>query len=443
MPYLKGRAGRAAPLDFRMDLATGSLQRVLDGVKSGEYVLFPGVPLFDEHDEHGPDGKLLRRFDRQKLQQIVDTCNRRERNSGDLAPFGPGHTVPNQYDNKGILVRPSKEEEQPPIWGYYRNYRLGNFGPGGKLGIIADCYARKEFADKVAKEFPRRSIELFPAENLIDWIAHLRRSPRRDLGMLAYSQDAYQAGINRWCPWEGAKDPIFSGNRRSLAAAVDRAGKLRYSLEADMPLPEDPTRDPNVDMPDNDSLTPEEERQAERYWKHYMRRNPKMMQFAADAGGAPGGAPPMPGAPQMPGPNGDAPMMPPESYSRLADLPELQQLQRLARERDQAVLRMQRAEIDRDLSELAAAGVEFDEAQEREYLMSLNPQQRTGHLQRMASRYSRAERAPVGGAIVQVAGAADPRYDGASQDIHRKAMHYMREHPGMDYDACVAHVRGT
>lgn len=209
-----------------------------------------------------------------------------------------------------------------------------------------------------------------------------------------------------------------------------------------MPLPEDPTREPNVDMPDADALTPEEERTAERYMKHYMRRYPKMAQFATDAPPGGGGMPPGMG---MPGPNGDAPMQPdqpPASYSRISDLPYDQQVRQMARERDEAVLRMQRAEIDRDLSELAGAGVEFDDAQEREYLMSLNPKQRMAHLQRMATRYSRADRAPVGGAIVQVAGGSDPRYDGNSQDLHRKAMHYMREHPGMGYEESLAHVRG-
>lgn len=440
-----------------MDLATNSLKKILDGVRTGEYVVIPGVPVFDEHDEFGPDGKLVRRFGRNELQKIADTCNRREATSGDLTPFGPGHTIPNQYDRAGVLVRPSKEEDQPPVWGYYRNYRVDNFGPGGKVGLIADCYAKAAVADKVREDFPRRSIELYPQENLIDWVAHLRRSPRRDLGLLAYSRDEYARGLDRWCPWEKEPQLYSAPNRSRALAAVDRGGKLRYALESDMPLPDDPTRQPNVDVPTDDMLTPEEERTAERYMKHYMKRYPKMAQFAADAPAA-----------AMSGPNGDAPMAPrpdgsneyqdPGQKAMWARVDEVggartktgeydgekmasmwsrdslqgmtrdKQIERLIYERDAAL-------IDRDLADLAGAGVKFDGEKEREFLLSLQPQQRVAHLERMATHYQREELSPIGGPIVPTAQAAgDGRYDGLSQDLHRKVMHYMRENPGVPYD---------
>lgn len=210
------------------DRATQSLEVITE---SGDYVLVPDFVVFDEHDEFDDQGKLIRKFDRARLQQIVDKCNAREERSGDLATIAPGHS----------LDDPKSEEDQPPPWGYARNYRLGHFGPGKKLGILCDAYVRKQIRTKDGQivdgpeylaTFPRRSPELWPnhravpehARNTFDWIAVLRRAPQRDLGLSVYSRN--RAG--------------------QIIGGITRSHKLRYQMETPMPVP-NPVADPNAE----------------------------------------------------------------------------------------------------------------------------------------------------------------------------------------------------
>lgn len=433
------------------DSATESLNAILQGVKDGSYVLIPDVPIFDEHSEYGPDGKLLRKFDKARLQAIADKCNGRQESTGDLAPFGPGHTIPNQYDAKGVMVRPAKEEDQPPIWGYLADYRVGPFGPERKTGLLINLYAKAEHAEKVKKEFPRRSIELYPKDNTIDWLAVLRRSPQRDLGLLAYSKSAHAAGVTRWCPWE-QETRIYAAGQKAMAACYSADGKLRYSMENSIMPDEkidDPTLQPNADVPADDSLSPEEARTAERFMKHYQNSNP-MLKYMCSYG-APGGmqmpsptsmAPPAPIAP-LPDAAPAAPPGPPDEkkdkermskesdairYSRMqAEIDALK-----TREAD-ANLRYQRAECERVVTQLESEGYELDRAEEVKELLGLAPDKREAYVARVKKRY---QRAPVGGTFVRTEEPEGPdeRYGAGGRGAHDKAMHYMREHPGTSYE---------
>lgn len=130
-----------------------------------------GIPVFDEHEEPGPDGQP-RRFDRSRLQKIADHNNTRATKTGDLAPLMLGHTRD-----------AAPETEQPPIVGWVKDYRVAPFGPEGKLAVVCDHYFRKDKGGAaLLREYPRRSIELWP-DGTIDPIALLRRTPRRDLGL--------------------------------------------------------------------------------------------------------------------------------------------------------------------------------------------------------------------------------------------------------------------
>lgn len=210
-----------------MDAATKSLNHI---TKSGEFSVIKDVPVFDEHDEFDADGKLIRKFDRKALQKIVDECNRRAESSGDLSPFGPGHTIAG-----------AKEHEQPPTYGYAKNYRVGTFGPEKKLGILVDWYVKKTVttpdgkeADGIAevKSYPRRSIELWLKDGFIDHIALLRRTPQRDLGLLAFDK-----GQTVTVP---STNQLFSYSKKDFSAAVLSTNngllKLCYAMEPDMPM---------------------------------------------------------------------------------------------------------------------------------------------------------------------------------------------------------------
>jgi hypothetical protein len=141
------------------------------------YVLRPGVPVFDEHDDLDEHGQVLRRFDRPALEEIALRCNARERATGDLCPITLGHTIDG-----------APEHQQPPIVGFARNFRVGAFGPAQRNGILADFYLRRDRYSQ-AMDFPRRSVELWVKERFIDPIALLRRTPQRDLGLLTHGRN--------------------------------------------------------------------------------------------------------------------------------------------------------------------------------------------------------------------------------------------------------------
>jgi hypothetical protein len=220
-----------------MDTASQSLATILQG---DGYECLPNMPVFDEHDE----GDAARNFDRKKLEVIAKVCNQRARSSGDLSPFGPGHTVDDvwEFDNKGKRVRllyKARELDQPPIWGFFTNYRVGRFGPDNKLGILADAYVKKQIKTpegvisgrEAFSQFPRRSIELWLKDNFIDWIALLRRTPQRDLGLTVFSR-------------------------------VSLAGKYRYEkgIDVDSDLDNDGKPDNNpVADPDKDAPPPDDD----------------------------------------------------------------------------------------------------------------------------------------------------------------------------------------
>lgn len=221
-----------------MDHATKSLDAIL---KSDRYVPVAGVPIFDEHSEYDDEGNLTQRFDKSKLEAICKECNKRAETTGDLSPFGPGHTISG-----------APEQSQPPIWGYVHNYRIGKYGPDQKTGILADLYVKKTVKDNgdtlTAQEaldaYPRRSIELWVKDKMIDWVALLKRTPQRDLGLLTYDKTTHTNVI--------AKGGVryAKPDRTAAFAARERGGKLYYSMElADMDamkptLPADAGHDP-------------------------------------------------------------------------------------------------------------------------------------------------------------------------------------------------------
>ncbi len=131
------------------------------------WVVKPGVPVFDEHDA----------FSKDRLELIAANCNLREKKTGDACPIVIGHTIPG-----------APEADQPSAVGYARNFRVGTFGPSKKVGILSDFWIKSGSYDAVSKEDWRRSVELWPDELFFDPIALLRRTPKRDLGLLTFGK---------------------------------------------------------------------------------------------------------------------------------------------------------------------------------------------------------------------------------------------------------------
>jgi hypothetical protein len=138
--------------------------------KDGDWVIVDEVPLFDAHDE----------FDETKLNIIAANSNNRVKDTGDAVPLVIGHRKEGQ-----------PEEQQPPVVGFASNFRVK---PWGKLKPRPTIYARlRFFKDKweYAKQFPRRSIELWKDSMTIDPIALLGATPgARDLGLLFSKEGA-------------------------------------------------------------------------------------------------------------------------------------------------------------------------------------------------------------------------------------------------------------
>ena len=199
----------------------------LAGILGPDYVLVPNVPVFDEHKEYDENGKLVREFGRPQLEEIGEQCNLREEATGDLSPIGPGHTVRGEVASDGS-TRPTAESNQPPVWGYARNWKVQPFGPAGRLALCPDFYIRRDKLEEF-KTYPRRSVELWHKAGFIDWIALLRRTPMRDLGLISHVPD------------ETRIIPRYLQPKAEKAAAYERGvGLLLYAMESNMDLAVNP-----------------------------------------------------------------------------------------------------------------------------------------------------------------------------------------------------------
>lgn len=479
------------------DTANLSLKALHDGVQRGEYVHVPNVPIFDEHDEYdwrktlngqaNPNyGKLVRRYDRARLEQVANRNNHRDNETGSLALIGPGHTIPG-----GSQI---KETDQPAPWGMMANYRVAPFGPGGKTGLLADHYVRKEHEADYRKTFPRRSIEIYyegsPHQDLIDWCALLRRSSERDLGLVAYSADAYATAQQRFAPWEATVNRVCSANGKPLPAVYSRSDhKLRYSVEDNMPFPPNVDADPGV-MPGAPPaappqspgtppvaptapaspapLTPDEAALADRYMAHYMGSNPWMKTCAAQYGGAmpsatnttlpaPAGPPPTPPAPVGPLPGAStAPFnqsqgLSDEDKGRMAREQEAGRYAKVqsemetaraeaaaARQRESdALKRYQMAECEKMVIQLELGNhIHLDRAQEVEALLPLDEAGRYQRCEYIKKHYQRSITDPTILPTGDVPG--DDIYQGLTRDRFKAVKQYSREHPGMSWDEAVS-----
>ncbi len=141
-----------------------------------KWVTVPSVPLLDEHEMTGEDGRPVARVDRAALQEIADNNNKRVYQTGDPATLILGHTSDDP-----------RAPEKPAV-GFVTNYRVKPFkrSPDGQIiyAIHGDYKVRPQNA-KLLEEYPRRSVELWWNKRELDPIAMLGgSSPERDLGVV-------------------------------------------------------------------------------------------------------------------------------------------------------------------------------------------------------------------------------------------------------------------
>lgn len=129
-----------------------------------------GVPVFKEHAEEGVH------FDRQRLRLVAEASNARGRR-GDHCPIIVGHVKPGM-----------RETDLGPLVGYARDFRPGAL-EDGTPAVVCDWWLYPD-REHLTREYPRVSVELWSDSNEIDPVCLLKRTPRLDLGTLAFSRGA-------------------------------------------------------------------------------------------------------------------------------------------------------------------------------------------------------------------------------------------------------------
>lgn len=139
----------------------------MDAIKKldepGAFIVRKAVPIFMEHEADGE------KVDRNRLEELAAINNRRVTEDATPGSIIIGHT-------------PGRKEEDLINVGYHKNYRVAEFGPKAKLGLLADFYYKHDKYAK-AQDYPHRSIELW-GDGIIDTVSVLARTPKLDLGLL-------------------------------------------------------------------------------------------------------------------------------------------------------------------------------------------------------------------------------------------------------------------
>lgn len=264
-----------------VDQAVRAMKKFNDRAR---WKVYPNVAIFDAHDEFderktikddvtGEDkpnpeyGKVKRRFDAKKLNEIAANCNRRFKRTGDACPITLGHTRQGE-----------PEANQPDITGYALNFRVGRYGPEQKIAILSDFYVIPELESEFLKH-PRRSVELFPNDDVFDPIAVLKRTPERDLGLIT----AYQRRTN-------AKRYVARLDGRPVRYSMEEANKMPEPIglsehdqaKADQfarhfacndPVIKHAAEEAGEEVPSESPLSLKDQYSANRYMAHYMKHS--------------------------------------------------------------------------------------------------------------------------------------------------------------------------
>lgn len=178
-----GQSANEAKLQQRAKEALASAVDTTPDKLGDHFVTRCNRPIFPEHETTDSAGNV-QRYDRAALQAIVDRCNRRILDTGDLAAMSAGHTPTPEQQTSG---RP-----MPDMVGFCGPFRLGLIGQDApRWAILADEHVFRDEAARVQK-MPRRSPEVWMeprmADRVLDPIAVLgAETPRLDTGIGRFS----------------------------------------------------------------------------------------------------------------------------------------------------------------------------------------------------------------------------------------------------------------
>lgn len=119
---------------------------------SSKWVSVPNVPLLDEHEMVGDDGRVIATVDRDKLQAIADSNNRMVMKEGRPPAIILGHTS----DDPRVPT--------PPAKGFVVNHTVKPFrrsDDGRMLYALYGDYKVRPKNEHLIEEYPGRSVELY------------------------------------------------------------------------------------------------------------------------------------------------------------------------------------------------------------------------------------------------------------------------------------------
>jgi hypothetical protein len=289
------------------------------------------VPLFDEFEQQSKDesGKpIVKKYDKEMLEKMVEAWNYRIADSNDFCPSVIGHTPAKDDPQRAEKLK------QIPIIGFYGPAKLVKFGKvNPRWAIAAD-----EFVDKskrqLARENPRRSVELWN-DLTIDPVARLgAQTPNRDLGLRFYrGEHGTVTHFSRDCPTEKFEAAAAASPSSSNSfVPSDGAKKKPERMEAAVPSPaiDSTSVDPQMlravmqELQNTDVWQWIQEQREKQAVETMNANNPAPADMGLPQPGAQPMAAPQPMAP-LPGavkPTGEAPPMnPATAQPELAEIP--------------------------------------------------------------------------------------------------------------------------
>lgn len=203
--------------------------------ETDEFVVFPDVPVFKEHTRNLPEelqslatdeGGRRIEFTREDLERIIEHCNHRIDDTGDV----PVITIARHNDDGS--------DQDPEVVGIGSHYKLGMVGrKEPKYAILTDLRIFKEDADRV-KKYPRLSVEYWakegdPTGGYFDPITLLgAKTPELDLGLRF---EKGEPGFRRLCysrmVYDAAPSPAAPSGSNTFVPGVDNEKKRRVPYE--------------------------------------------------------------------------------------------------------------------------------------------------------------------------------------------------------------------
>lgn len=311
-----------------------------------DWVIREKVAVTDAHQVKRHDPKTGKPYfiplTEERLQKIADARNEKIKRTGDESPIVVGHTN----------LKPGYPEWlQPPIVGYADSYEVGPHPKDGHPTL----FARHKFyptskvggeelsAEEVMRRFPRRSPEIWMAENDIDAISLLgATTPQRYNGLLMMAKvpDLVAADMGANMEPQAGGDPLD----QFMAMLMDAYEKIKGG--------------------------------------------PAQME-------QPGAPPPPPGGDQTPAQmargltNNDRQRIAQEQESiRIVNLEK--QLAAVQAEREQDKLQLRKERYEGVLRQFELENVELDRAAELADLLEMNDGMAAKHLDRIKTQYRRA-----------------------------------------------------